>query len=477
MKMSNTTPTATKGGGVERVLAYLRAEAAAIGPGGRIPSVREVCGALDASPVTVQRAITQLSRQGSLVPRPGVGTFVAESRAATRPRDDAWQLGVLGAWEESPATRAFEIARPGHLELSSGYLDPTMQPVELVARAARRAAGNARLWGRMPVEGLLDLRHWFARDLGGGATEEDVLIVPGGQAALATSLRALCPYGGAVVVEAPTYFGALTVMRTLGLRVVPIPVDDEGIVTAGLEEAIRASGARVLYLQPAFSNPSGVVLSAERRREVLAIAQRTSAFVVEDDYARDLAYANLAPAPLFREGPGRVVYLRSLTKTTVPGLRIAAIVAHGPVLARLRAMRAAEDMFLAGVLQGTALEVVTSSGWEAHKKAVRSALVARREIVLGALQRHFPSAVVRRIPEGGFSLWVELPRGVSESELTAAASEKGVRVTEGAAWFPPGKYADHIRIALSGAGAEDLERGVIVLGKLGERMRNRRTRG
>ncbi len=454
---------------MERARAFLRAEADAIGGGGRIPSVREVCTRLGASPVTVQRAITELSRQGVLVPRPGVGTFVAGSRAAEAPRDDSWQHGVLGAWDESPAARAFEVARAGHLELSSGYLDPTMQPVALVARAARRAAGNARLWGRMPVEGLVDLRHWFARDVGGGATEESVLIVPGGQAALATTLRALSPYGGAVVVEAPTYFGALTVMRTLGLRVVPIPVDDEGIVTSGLEEAIRASGARVLYLQPAFSNPSGAVMSAERRREVLAIAARTSAFVIEDDYARDLAYANVSPAPLFREAPGRVVYLRSLTKTTVPGLRIAAIVAHGPVLARIRAMRAAEDMFLAGVLQGTALEVVTSPGWETHKKAVRAALVSRLDVALTALRQHFPHAIVRRVPEGGFSVWVELPRGVSEAELTAAAFDKGVRVTEGAAWFPPGKYADHVRIALSGATTDDLERGIATLGRIGER--------
>lgn len=429
-----------------------------------------LCGLLGASPVTVQRAITRLAHEGLLVPRPGVGTFVAAERSVDVPRDDGWQLGVLGAWDESPATRAFEVARPGQLELSSGYLDATMQPVELVARAARRASGNARLWSRLPVEGLVDLRHWFARELGGGATEENVLVVPGGQAALATTLRALCPYGGAVVVEAPTYFGALTLMRTLGLRVIPIPVDGEGIVTAGLEEAIRASGARVIYLQPAFSNPSGVTLSAARRAEIVAIAQRAAAFVIEDDYARDLAFAKIPPAPLFRDDPGRVVYLRSLTKTTVPGLRVAAVVAHGPVLARLRAMRAAEDMFLSGVVQGTALEIVTSTAWEAHKRAVRATLLARRDRVLGALARHVAGALVRRVPEGGFSVWVELPKGVSEDRLAAAALEKGVRVTEGAAWFPSGKHADHLRIATSGATAEELERGVAIVGKLAERL-------
>ncbi len=460
-----------------RIAGLLRDRAAKLGPGARMPSVRELCASLGASPVTVNRAFSALAREGLLEPRPGVGTFVALSDASHRgaPRDDAWQLGVLGAFTDSAESRALDGASPGQIELGSGYLDATLQPVGLVARAARRVAGNARLWGRLPVEGLPDLRAWFARDVAGEATERDVLVVPGGQAALATTLRALSPFGGAVLTESPTYFGALAVVRTLGLRAVPIPVDDEGIVTEGLEAAFRASGARVLYLQPTYSNPSGTRLSHARRREVLEIAARVSAFVVEDDYARDLGYGKDSPPPLFRDplAAGRVVYLRSLTKTTVPGLRVAAIVAQGPVFGRLRAMRAAEDMFLSGFLQGLALEIVTAPAWEAHKRALRHTLRARRDIALTALSEHFPSAKVVRVPEGGFALWVALPRGLEDHDFTRKAAEKGVHVNEGAAWFPSAKSGELFRIAVAGAHADDIERGVRVLGKIGERAYKR----
>jgi DNA-binding transcriptional MocR family regulator len=475
MKKSNATrksaPAARKPRADERVADELRARVAKLAPGAMVPSVREITKELGVSPVTVQRALTQLAREGVLDPRPGVGTFVAPPPTAPAARDDAWQLAVLGAWADAPEGRAFEMATAGHIDLGTGYLDTTAQPVELMARAARRIVGNARLWGRLPVEGLEDLRHWFARDVGGDASASEVLVVPGGQAAIATTLRALCPYGGTVITESPTYFGALAVMRTLGLRVWPVPVDDEGMRADQLESALRASQARVVYLQPQWSNPSGASLSASRRRDVLDVCARAGAFIIEDDYARDLGHTPTATTPMFRESDGRVVYLRSLTKTTVPGLRVAAIVARGPVFARLRAMRAAEDMFLSGLLQGLALEVVTASAWEPHKRAVRAALRARCAAAVSALREHCPAARVGKIPDGGFSLWVALPAGTEDASLARIAYERGVRVNEGSAWFPAGKSADFVRLSIAGATLEEIPRGVAILGRAAESAR------
>jgi DNA-binding transcriptional MocR family regulator len=146
------------------------------------------------------------------------------------------------------------------------------------------------------------------------------------------------------------------------LKPVPVPLDAHGIRADLLEAALASTGARALYLQPAFSNPSGVTLSEQRRSEVLQIAERAGAFVIEDDYARDLSFGATPPPPLFREGGDRVVYIRSLTKSTAPGLRVAGVVAKGPVLGRLRALRATEDFFISGLLQDTALELVNASG-------------------------------------------------------------------------------------------------------------------
>lgn len=447
-----------------RIALDLRRRLARLAPGALLPSVRALSAEYGASPVTVHRAMAQLAREGRVVTRPGDGTYVAQ-RALEAPRaDSSWQLTVLGPPSDAASNAAFELPAPGVLALGSGYPDVSLQPLALLSKAARRAASNARAWDRMSPEGHPDLRHWFARDVGGGASAKDVVLVSGGQAALAATFRTLVPFGGPILVESPSYFGALSVARSLGLRPVPVPLDAHGIRADLLEAAFASSGARALYLQPAYSNPSAVTLSPERRKDVLRLAERAGAFVVEDDYARDLGFGVAPHAPLFREGGDRVVYIRSLTKSSAPGLRVAGIVAKGPVLGRLRTLRATEDWFVSGLLQETALELVNAPGYDGYLRLLRQTLRERRDVALRALERHWPAARLSRVPEGGFSLWLELPAGVDDLDFVAAAARAGVSLTAGAPWFAAERPASFVRISTAGASAADLEAGIEILG-------------
>jgi DNA-binding transcriptional MocR family regulator len=449
-----------------RIAADLRRRLTLLAPGALLTSVRELSAQYAASPVTVHRAMAQLAREGRVVTRPGDGTYVAKRIPESRHADSSWQLTVLGPPSDAASSAAFELPAPGVLSLGSGYPDVSLQPLALLGRAARRAAANPRAWDRLPPEGHPELRLWFARDVGGDASAKDVILVSGGQAALAATFRTLVPFGGPILVESPTYFGALSVARSLGLRPVPVPLDSQGIRADLLEAAFASSGARALYLQPAFSNPSGLTLSAERRKDVLRLAERAGAFVIEDDYARDLGFGVAPNAPLFREGGDRVVYIRSLTKSTAPGLRVAGIVAKGPVLGRLRTLRATEDWFVSGLLQDTALELVSAPGWNAHVRLLRHTLRERRDVAIRALVRHWPAARLSRVPEGGFSLWLELPEGVDDLGFVAAAARAGVSLTAGAPWFAAERPAPFVRISTAGASAADLEAGIEKLGAL-----------
>lgn len=448
-----------------RIAADLRLRVAALTAGALLPSVRELNAEYGASPVTVHRAVAQLAREGLVVTRPGDGTYVAE-RVREAPRaDSSWQLTVLGPPADPVANAAFELPLPGMLVLGSGYPDVSLQPLNLLAKAARRAAASSRAWDRLSPEGHPELRLWFARDVGGNARASDVLLVSGGQAALAATFRTLVPFGGPILVESPTYFGALSVARALGLKPVPVPLDADGIRADLLEAAFASTGARALYLQPAFSNPSGVTLSRSRRKDVLRLAERAGAFVIEDDYARDLAFGT-PPAPLFREAGDRVVYIRSLTKSTAPGLRVAGIVAKGPVLGRLRALRATEDFFVSGLLQDTALELVTAAGWSSYVSKLRSTLRERRDVAVRALARHFPAARLTLVPQGGFSLWLALPSGADDLAFVAQAARSGVALTPGLPWFAAESPGAFVRIGTAGATAHDLETGIARLGAL-----------
>ena len=283
----------------------------------------------------------------------------------------------------------------GALALSSGYLDPRLQPTAAMAAALARAGRRPGAWERGPVEGVAALRAWFAREAGGRFGAHDVVICPGGQAALVTAVRALAPPGGSVVVESPTYRGALAAVRAAGLTPVPVPSDADGVRPEMLADALERTGARVAYLQPLHANPHGADLSAERRAAVMEVAARSGAFLIEDDWARDLTIDGPAPPPLAADDPdGHVVYVRSLSKGASPGLRVAAVAARGPAGVRLRSARIVEDLFVSAPLQLAALELVSSPGWRRHLKALRAGLRERRDALAGALSEHFGAGAV-----------------------------------------------------------------------------------
>jgi DNA-binding transcriptional MocR family regulator len=453
----------------DRIAAALRDLATSLPEGARLPSVRELMREHAASPVTVQRAIAGLAAEGLLTPRPGRGTFVAAPRGSAAPADLGWQEVALGG--PGPGTGGLRelLALPpeGALALSSGYLDPALQPTGALAASLARAGRRPGAWERPSVEGVAALRAWFARSAGGRFTAHDVVICPGGQAALVTAVRALTSPGGSVLVESPTYRGALAGIRAAGLTPLPVPSDADGIRPELLADALERTGARVIYLQPLHANPHGADLAPERRGRVLEVAAAAGAFLIEDDWARDLTIDTPAPAPLAADDPdGHVVYVRSLSKATSPGLRVAAVAARGPAGARLRAARIVEDLFVSAPLQQAALELVSSPGWRRHLKALRLGLRERRDALVGAVERDFGRDAIDRVPTGGLHLWLHLPYGTDEAALIAAAARAGVIVSGCVPSFAAEPTGPHLRLTFGGAPPDVLVEGAARLATL-----------
>jgi len=311
------------------------------------------------------------------------------------------------------------------------------------------------------VEGREELRAWFAREAGGRLRAHDMVVCPGGQAAMATAFRALAAPGEAILVESPTYVGAIVAARAAGLRVVPVASDADGVRPDLLADALRRTGARLFYCQPAFANPHGALLSIARRTAVLDCVAAAGAFLVEDDWARDLAIDGDPPPPLAAaDRDGHVVYLRSLTKSAAPGLRVAAVGARGAAGARLRAVRLVDDLFVSGPLQEAALELVSSPAWRRHRRRLRDALRERRDALAAALARRLPELRVARLPAGGLHLWAELPDGVDDVAIAAAAAARDVVVYPGRPWFPADPPGPFLRLTFAAAAPDALDEGV-----------------
>jgi DNA-binding transcriptional MocR family regulator len=279
--------------------------------------------------------------------------------------------------------------------------------------------------------------------------------------------RHLCAPGDPVVVESPTYVGALAAARAAGLILVPVPCDQDGVLPDALADAFTRTGARLAYLQPRYTNPTGAVLAPQRRAAVLQAAARGGAFIIEDDWVRDLDLGQPSPPPLVTmDDDGHVIYLRSLTKPVAAGLRVAGLAARGPVLARLRRGRISDDLFVAPVLQQVALDVLSAAGWHRHLGSVRRVLRERRDSLAAAVSTLLADCDLAALPGGGLHLWLRLPDHCSDADVAHACAARGLAVSPGRSCFAGEPTGSYLRLSYGAADAGTLARGVEILAQV-----------
>ena len=455
-----------------RIVTGLRAWISTAAPGTRIPSTRELVAQYAASPVTVQKALRTLSAQGVIESRPGVGTFVRATRTA-RAHDYGWQTAALG----SPQARlpqlsaALRTAPHDVIALHSGYPDRELLPERLVRAAFTRAARTSAALSRSPAAGLPELQAWFAAELEAAApagsappVASDVVVLPGSQSGLSTAFRALVGSGRPLLMESPTYWGAILAAEQAGVEVVPIPSGVSGPDPDDLVRAFEQTGARAFYAQPTFANPTGIQWASDLSAEVLDVVRRFGAFLIEDDWAHDFGIT-ADPAPLAaRDDGGHVVYLRSLTKSVSPAVRVAGIVARGPARQRILADTQAQSMYVSPILQAVALDVVTQPAWRTHLRGLRRQLADRRDLLAASLREHVPGAELPVLPRGGLNLWLRLPDGTDLPRLVRDCESGGVVVGTGNEWFPAEPTGPHLRLNYSGQNPGAFPEGARIIG-------------
>ncbi len=457
-----------------RIVSGVHAWLAAAPPGARVPSNRALMAEYSASPVTVQKAMRQLSGWGLVESRPGVGTFVRATRAPKR-IDYGWQTAALGA----PSSRASALSSTQHvvapdaIALHSGYPARELLPERLVRAAIARAARADAVMTRSPATGLPALQEWFAAELASAApagvtpaAARDALIISGSQSGLSSIFRALVGRGQPLLIESPSYWGAILAAEQAGVRMVPIPSGPSGPDPDDVERAFVDSGARAFYAQPTFANPTGGQWGAETGRAVLDIVRRHGAFLVEDDWAHDLSI-DADPAPLAaQDHDGHVIYLRSLTKSASPALRVAALIARGPARERILADRAAESMYVSGLLQAAAADVVTQPGWRSHLRGLRQQLRERRDLLTTSLRDLAPTTRIETVPVGGLNLWVRLPDGADVTRVVQECRIRRLVIAPGSEWFPAEPSGPFVRLNYSGEAPERFPDAARILGEV-----------
>lgn len=447
----------------------LRAWIAAASPGTQLPATRALVTQHGVSPVTVQKAMRRLAAAGLIESRAGVGNFVRAVRTA-RIADYGWQTAALGA-RPGGLSSTQRSASPDAIDLVSGYPARELLPERLVRAALARASRTDAAMTRAPVAGNPDLQSWFASELGTAASvgvvppsARDVVILSGSQSGLSSIFRALVGPGEPLLIESPSYWGAILAAEQVGVVLVPVPTGPAGPDPDDVERAFARTGARVFYAQPSFANPAGGRWPDATATAVLDIVRRHGAFLVEDDWARDLAIDAETRPLAARDDSGHVIYLRSLTKSVSPALRVGALVARGPARDRILADRAAESMYVSGLLQAAALDVVTQPGWRTHLRGLRGQLRARRDLLLAGIREHAPSAHVEATPLGGLNVWARLPDGTDVGAVVRECELRGVLIAPGDEWFPAEPAGPYVRLNFAGSNPERFPDAARVLG-------------
>jgi len=373
--------------------------------------------------------------------------------------------------------------RPEIISFAGGLPAPDVFPVERFREACckvlEKNGPQALQYG--PTEGYEPLREMIARHTaryGVKAKPENVLITSGSQQALDLIGKLMINPGDRVLVEAPTYLGALQAFNVYGAEYVAVPSDNDGLRTDLLEAPLR-SGPKFMYVLPNFQNPGGTTLAESRRHELVSLADRYGIPIIEDDPYGQLRYEGEHLTPLIvldRENLrrdegyhiGNVIYLSTFSKTLSPGLRLGWIVAPPEVITKLVQLKQGADLHTSTFGQMVAYEVARDNFLDEHIKLIRRVYGERRDVMLKALEDYFPAEVTWTRPQGGLFLWVTLPEGMDCRQLFETALKENVAFVPGDSFYGGSNAAEegrrHFRLNFSNAKPEQIREGIRRLG-------------
>jgi 2-aminoadipate transaminase len=371
--------------------------------------------------------------------------------------------------------------QPDIISFGGGLPAPDVFPVDDFKAACERVLTQfgPQSLQYSTTEGYVPLREMIARHTdryGIHVTPENILITSGSQQALDLIGKVFINPGDRILVEEPTYMGALQAWNAYGAEYVTIPMDEDGMVTDQLEEVLR-TGPKFIYVLPNFQNPTGVTLLQERRQRLVEIADRYGIPIIEDDPYGQLRYEGRhLPSVVVLDNQfrgnggapyrGNVIYLSTFSKTLAPGLRLAWVVAPQEVILKLVQAKQGADLHTASFNQMVAYEVSRGGFLDRHVWMIRRVYGERRDLMLEAMEEYFPPGTRWTRPQGGLFLWATLPEGMRSPEVLKAAIEQRVAFVPGAPFYACGGGENTMRLNFSNASPEKIRLGIERLGNV-----------
>jgi 2-aminoadipate transaminase len=414
-------------------------------PNARLPAMRELASELGCALVTVSQAYDLLAARGRVISRVGKGTFVTEPPKAETPFSRRWEPDVSrfaraqrldGVMEQ--LTRA---TIPGAISLATGHPAPETFPLQDFGRAVHRTLLDdpPEAMQYRSSTGDPDLCETLAellRRRGVRAEADDMIVCSGAQQAADLVANVLLDERCVVASESPTYSGTLGVFDARGVTYVEVRSDDDGVRIDDVERVFAEYRPRLLYVNPIAQNPTGAVLPARRAKQIVALARRYDAMVLEDQTGWQLTYDAAAPAPLAAfDTDGRVIVMESLSKSIFPALRIGYLYARGAIAEALEVAKVRADVFTSTLTQRALWRFMNAPAYLRHMRTSRRLYRDRRDAFIEALTEYVPWATLRP-PAAGVNVWLALPPRVSTQAAFDACAREGVLVMPAEPFYP-----------------------------------------
>jgi len=370
--------------------------------------------------------------------------------------------------------------QPDIISFGGGLPAPDLFPLEEFKRACiyvlDHEGEKALQYGS--TEGYKPLREMISRHtnrLGINVNVDNILITSGSQQALDLLGKIFINRGDRILVESPTYLGALQAWNAYGAEYVTVPMDEHGMITEYLEEALR-TGPKFIYALPNFQNPTGSTLGLERRKQLVALAEQYGVPIIEDDpygqlryEGEDLPGINLLDSQTrVKNGSytGNVIYLSTFSKILAPGIRLAWVIAPDTVIRKMTLAKQGTDLHTSTFNQIIAHEVSQHGFLDRHVKVIQETYRIRRDVMLESLEEHMPDGVSWTHPEGGLFLWATLPEQLNTTELMPDAIREKVAYVSGEAFHPNGGGTNTMRLNFSCMKPDKINEGIQRLGRV-----------
>lgn len=404
--------------------------------GTRLPSERELADLLNINRTTVSKAYQELFADGLVEGQVGRGTIVCAiptEVGATQPLPWFSYFADIGRQSQNPLHDLFVLSdQENFISFAHGVPDPTKHPVENFTQATlrvlkQRGAEAFQFDTYKSVDAFLETLVQLVARQGIQAGPENIMVLTGAQQGLDLLARAFIMPGDTVVVESPAYVGALGAFREAGASFIEIPVDEAGLRVDILERVLRRHTPRLIYTMPTYQNPSGTVMSMERRQAILALAQRYHIPIIEDDPYSQFYYKKAPPPPLkSMDKGGHVIYLSTFSNTVFPGMRLGWMVAARPVIQHLETIKQFADVYTNSIFQWVMTEFIQQGWFDDHLAYIRPIYARRCQTMLNTLSQHICSGLQWHKPEGGFYVWCWLEEHFRAKDLLTEARQHGV---------------------------------------------------